>query len=60
MQLSSNEKQSLITALAACTPSGGGSAPYTLLRKLCAEWGIEPNLESVLAYQERAARELSE
>lgn len=59
MQLSNNDKQILLTSLLACTPSGGGSAPWTLARKLMAEWGMEGNADSIVAYQRRAARELT-
>ena len=59
MDLSNNEKQILLTSLLACTPSGGGSAPYTLARKLMAEWKMQPCEATVLAYQQRASRELA-
>lgn len=60
MDLSNNEKQILLTSLLACTPSGGGSAPHSLAIKLMAEWKMQPVEASIIAYQQRASRELAE
>ena len=59
MDLSNNEKQILLTSLLACTLSGGGSAPHTLALKLIAEWSMQPCEATIVAYQQRAARELA-
>lgn len=56
--LSSNELDLVLTALSAIAPSGGGSAPFTLLRKLQAETGIDfPAPVRVVLAQRVAAQE---
>lgn len=44
------EKQLIIDALATVSPVGGGSAPFTLLRRLMGEWQMEGNLENQVGY----------
>jgi hypothetical protein len=58
MPLSQSERELIVLALHAISPSGGGSAPYTLARKLHEEWGVagfQP--EEIYAQQEIAHRE---
>lgn len=56
--LSSNELDLVMIALSAIAPSGGGSAPLTLLRKLQADTGVKlPQLSTVVCAQKTAAQE---
>ena len=43
--LSEAEYELILIGLRAISPSGGGSAPYTLFRKLCAQHGGEISIK---------------
>lgn len=59
-QLSQSERELILSALEATCRSGGGSAHFTLVRKLRAQFGIEhADPAAVLRLQQIAASELA-
>lgn len=56
--LSQDDKKLILEALATISPSGGGSPPHFLWRKLTADWKIETDYDNVRHYTIRACKEL--
>jgi hypothetical protein len=57
--LEDHELDLILMALAAISPSGGGSKPYTLLRKIMEDTGRDfPNPEKVYRIQQQVGEEL--
>lgn len=59
IQLTNEELKTVLEAIAAVTPSGGGSRIHTLYRKLLEQSPHLPDSSRVLAFQENAHREFT-
>lgn len=60
LELSGQEAQDIINALAAVTPSGGGGRLHSILLKLNAMTGLEPDDIAVVRMQITAEKELDQ
>lgn len=57
--LSADQVRTILAALEAVSPSGGGSAPYTLFRQLRDASGLAPSIVDVVRFQRNAQAELT-
>lgn len=57
LRLSSRQIQVILSALAAVSPSGGGSTPHTLMLEIADRTGLQDNLEQTILFMENAHKQ---
>jgi hypothetical protein len=50
LALTDHEIEMIVSALSAVSPTGGGSSPFTLMRKIARDTAVDPNDDLLASY----------